>query len=49
MREVLKNINGKSVKFLVGDVNEPNYEKIARSILRLSRKIKQPESEKGTA
>ncbi|ATX83548.1 hypothetical protein CU084_04210 [Bacillus velezensis] len=49
MREVLKSINGKPVKFLVGDVNEPNYEKIARSILRLSRKIKQPESEIGTA
>ena len=49
MREVLKSINGKPVKFLVGDANEPNYEKIARSIIRLSRKIKQPENEKGTA
>ncbi|MFB4185430.1 hypothetical protein ABC798_10465 [Bacillus velezensis] len=45
----MKSINGKPVKLLVGDVNEPNYKKIARSVLRLSRKIKQPESEKGTA
>ncbi|MCY7682725.1 MULTISPECIES: hypothetical protein [Bacillus] len=51
MKEVLKvcEINGKPFTVLVSEANEPNCEKIARSVLRLTQKMRCPVNDEGTA
>ncbi|MDA1478037.1 hypothetical protein [Bacillus changyiensis] len=41
MKETVKvcNVGGKKMKIIVTEMNEPNYEKIARSIMKLTRNI----------
>ncbi|MDE1384347.1 MULTISPECIES: hypothetical protein [Bacillus] len=51
MKETVKvcNVGGKKMKIIVTEMNEPNYGKIARSIMRLTKNMKLENNEKSTA
>ncbi|MEC0484556.1 MULTISPECIES: hypothetical protein [Bacillus] len=51
MKETVKvcNVGGKQMKIIVTEMNEPNYEKIARSIMKLTKNMKIKSCEKNTA
>lgn len=51
MKETVKvcNVGGKKMKIIVTEMNEPNYGKIARSIMRLTKNMKLESNKKSTA